>query len=164
MPDHNPRLFDFPFLDACVKDREVSALVIDLLYGVTDRREDIREQKIDVHDSEQADCGDEKLAEFAAALFIGDKVAEAHHQVECDQGDDLIEGLDICGESGFHGMRPVQQNDDEHRGHQLDCNLAPEEFDPEDADKCKAESSQKVSHGHKHDIPFAFLVRRVLKQ
>ena len=114
MPDHNPRLFHFPFLDACVKDREVSALVIHLLYGVTDRREDIGEEEIDVHDSEQADSSDEKLAEFAAALLIQDEVAEAHETVESDQRDDLVKSLYVGVESGSHRLSPVEENDDEY--------------------------------------------------
>ena len=67
----------------------------------------VREQNAEVHSSENANRKDENLAEFAATLWIWDKVAEAHHQVEGDQGDDLIEGLDVCIESGFHGMSPV---------------------------------------------------------
>ena len=109
---------------------------------------DVSEQNAEVYCSVNAHREDEHLTEFAAALFIGDKVAEAHHQVEGDQGDDLIECLYVSFESGPHGLCPVQENDDEYRGHKLYSNLSPEEFDPEDADEAKAESPQEVRHGH----------------
>ena len=125
---------------------------------------DVTEQNAEVHSSEDTNRKDEHLAKFASALFIGDKVAEAHHQVQGDQSDDLIECLDVCVESGSHGMCPVQENDDEHRGHQLNGNLAPEEFDPEDADEAKADSPQEVSHGYEKGIPLALLVSCVLQE
>ena len=78
---------------------------------------DVNEEDAEVDSSEDANRKDEHLTEFAATLDIGDKVAETHHQVEGDQGDDLIEGLNVGVESGPHGMCPVQEDDDEHRGH-----------------------------------------------
>ena len=58
----------------------------------------------------------------------------------------------------------MQENDDKHRGHQLYGNLAPEELDPEDAYKAKAESPQEERHGHEKDIPLTFLVCCVLQK
>ena len=67
----------------------------------------VREQNAEVNGSENANCEDEDLAELAATLFIRDKVGEAHHLVKSEQGDDLVEGLDVGVESGLHGFRPV---------------------------------------------------------
>ena len=101
---------------------------------MTNGRADILEQNTEVYNSKDANRCYENLTELAASQFIWDKVAEAHQQVECDQGDDLIECLNVSVESGPHRFGPVQENDDEYGGHQLYGNLAPEEFDPEDAD------------------------------
>ena len=68
----------------------------------------VREQEIEVYSSEEANCDYKHLAELAATLLICDKVAKAHHQVKGDQGDDLVEGLDVSIEGGLHGMGPVE--------------------------------------------------------
>ena len=68
----------------------------------------VSEQNAEVHSSENANHRDEHLAEPAPSLFIGDKVTEAHHQVEGDQGDDLVKRLDVSIESGTHGFTPVE--------------------------------------------------------
>ena len=74
---------------------------------MSNRPEGVIEQEIEVNCSEEANRAYEHLAELAATLFIGDEVAEAHHQVKSDQGDDLVKGLDVGVESGLHGLRPV---------------------------------------------------------
>ena len=45
---------------------------------MSNRQTDVGDQNGEVYNSEKANRGDEHLAEFAATLFIGDKVAEAH--------------------------------------------------------------------------------------
>lgn len=91
-------------------------------------------------------------------LRIRDEVSEAHEEVHDDEGDELVECLNVVLKWRVQRPAHLQVNDDGCRDGTLAGQLTPDEVLPEDESKTENDALRKETDRHEEVAPGADLL------